>query len=98
LEQELEPGEVSRKKPKNAAASPVKIALSAKSIKGVLISECFSHRIKSQKKFKMWPRLNKSAKRKGKKGKRGKKALRKKGNNSPNESWKKWIGSNEKKK
>jgi len=33
LEQELEPGEVSRKKPKNAAASPVKIALSAKSIK-----------------------------------------------------------------
>jgi hypothetical protein len=47
LEQELEPGEVSQKKPKNAAASPVKIALSAKSIKGSLISESFSLRIKS---------------------------------------------------
>ena len=31
MEQELEPGEVSRKRPKNAAASPVKIALTAKS-------------------------------------------------------------------
>ena len=49
LEQELEPGEVSRKKSKNAAASPVKIALSAKSIKGGLISESLSLRIKAQK-------------------------------------------------
>jgi hypothetical protein len=51
LEQELEPSEVSRKKPKNAAASPVKIALSAKSIKGGLISESFSLRVKSKKKW-----------------------------------------------
>ena len=50
MEQELqELGEVSPQKPKNAATSPVKIALSAKSIKGGLISESFSFRIKYQK-------------------------------------------------